>query len=135
MTHETILLAASMALVGDTVLDPLDRELGVIVEIAPEPDGRIRFKLANGFEISGKSFHLVSVLRPLNAKQLAYREAVAADDAWAAELDKLFGGLAGDVRYTIVGAGKPGSKLRELHDRFVAAAAALRDLNVYSVEP
>jgi hypothetical protein len=45
-------------------------------------------------------------------------EAIAADDAWQAELVRLFGKQAGDKRYTNEGKGEPGSELRRLHDAF-----------------
>jgi hypothetical protein len=50
-----------------------------------------------------------------------YTEALAADDAWGAELRRLFGKRAGDVRYTERGAGEPGSELRCLYDAKLAA--------------
>lgn len=49
-----------------------------------------------------------------------------ADDAWSAELHRLFGKRAGDVRYTAQGTGDAGSELRRLHDAFVAAGNAWR---------
>lgn len=55
-----------------------------------------------------------------------YVDACAADTAWQAELVRLFGKRAGDVRYTSEGRGDPGSVLRSLHDEFVRATAALR---------
>jgi hypothetical protein len=54
-----------------------------------------------------------------------YRAAISADEAWGAELRRLFGKRAGDVRYTPKGAGAPGSELRRLHDAKVAADADL----------
>jgi hypothetical protein len=42
--------------------------------------------------------------------------AQAADDAYSAELRRRFGKRAGDVRYTALGEGEPGSKLRRLFD-------------------
>lgn len=50
--------------------------------------------------------------------------ALRADNAWSAELARLFGKHAGDVRYTLAGKGDEGSKLRELHDARMAAHAA-----------
>ena len=47
--------------------------------------------------------------------------AIAADDAWSAELRRLYGDQAGDVRYTAKGAGANGSELRRLHDAKVTA--------------
>ena len=52
---------------------------------------------------------------------LALEAANAADDAYGAELRRLFGKRAGDVRYTARGAGEPGSALRLLHDTKLAA--------------
>jgi hypothetical protein len=60
-----------------------------------------------------------SPLRPL------YLAACAADDAYGAELRRLFGARAGDVRYTLKGAGAPGSALRALRDAKLAADRAL----------
>ena len=51
----------------------------------------------------------------------AYRAAVAADDAYSAELRRLFGKRAGNVRYTKAGTGEPGSDLRLLHDAWIMA--------------
>jgi hypothetical protein len=45
-----------------------------------------------------------------------YNEAIAADDAWSAELTRLFGKQAGDKRYTKEGKGEEGSELRRLHN-------------------
>ena len=45
----------------------------------------------------------------------AYRAAIAADDAYSAELRRLFGKRAGDVRYTKAGEGEPGSDLNRLY--------------------
>lgn len=56
-----------------------------------------------------------------------YRKALAADDAWSAELRRLFGKRAGDVRYTAAGKGEPGSTLRHLHDEFRRANEAWMD--------
>jgi hypothetical protein len=47
-----------------------------------------------------------------------YQEALAADDAWQAELVRQFGKQAGNKRYTKEGKGEPGSELRRLHDTF-----------------
>ena len=44
-----------------------------------------------------------------------------ADDAWSAELVRLFGKSAGDARYGARGKGEEGSKLRQLHDARMAA--------------
>ncbi len=55
-------------------------------------------------------------------REVAYQ----ADDAWGAELRRLFGKHAGDVRYTQRGKGEPGSELRRLHDAKMAADRAMR---------
>lgn len=47
-----------------------------------------------------------------------------ADDAWSAELKRVFGRNAGDARYTDRGKGVEGSTLRQLHDAREAARAA-----------
>jgi hypothetical protein len=47
-----------------------------------------------------------------------------ADDAWSAELTRVFGKNAGDARYTDKGKGLEGSELRRLHDARQAAQAA-----------
>jgi hypothetical protein len=39
-----------------------------------------------------------------------------ADDAWSAELRRVFGKHSGDARYTPIGKGEEGSVLRQLHD-------------------
>jgi hypothetical protein len=46
------------------------------------------------------------------------------DDAWGAELRKLFGKRAGDVRYTSQGKGEPDSTLRQLYEAREAARIA-----------
>jgi hypothetical protein len=40
----------------------------------------------------------------------------AADTAWSAELVRLFGAEAGDVRYTPRGRGEEGTELRKLYE-------------------
>ncbi len=40
----------------------------------------------------------------------------AADDAWSAELTRIFGKQSGQARYEPRGKGEEGSKLRYLHD-------------------
>ncbi len=45
----------------------------------------------------------------------AYYAAMDADEAYGAELRRLFGKRAGDVRYTAKGNGEPGSRLRALY--------------------
>lgn len=53
------------------------------------------------------------------------RASHAADDAWMAELYRLFGRDAGHhERYSPEGKGEPGSHLRALYDAKVAAAEA-----------
>jgi hypothetical protein len=49
-----------------------------------------------------------------------------ADDAYSAELRRLFGGRAGDVRYTQRGSGAPGTELRRLYEAKLAADAGAR---------
>lgn len=44
-----------------------------------------------------------------------------ADDEWSAELKRLFGKRAGDVRYTKEGEGAAGSRLRALYEEFKIA--------------
>ena len=58
-------------------------------------------------------------------REALYRAAVAADEAYGAELRRLFGKLAGDARYAPEGDGEPGSELRRLRDAKLAADAAL----------
>lgn len=45
----------------------------------------------------------------------AYYVAIAADNAWHAELIRLFGKQACNVRYTAKAQGEPGSKLNALY--------------------
>lgn len=47
-----------------------------------------------------------------------------ADDAWSAELQRVFGKDAGQARYEPRGKGEEGSELRRLHDTRDAARAA-----------
>jgi hypothetical protein len=47
-----------------------------------------------------------------------------ADDAWSAELVKVFGKQSGQARYEPRGKGNEGSKLRQLHDAREAARVA-----------
>ena len=51
-------------------------------------------------------------------------EAQRTDDVWSAELQRLFGKRAGDVRYTPHGKGEPGSALRVAYDAREAARKA-----------
>lgn len=52
----------------------------------------------------------------------AYEAFSTADDAWQAEIVRLFGRPdAGDVRYKKAGRGESGSELRRLHDARMAA--------------
>ncbi len=47
----------------------------------------------------------------------ARREAYEADDAWSAELARVFGAkAAGDMRYVTAGRGMPGSTLRKAYE-------------------
>jgi hypothetical protein len=50
-----------------------------------------------------------------------HRAALAADQAWSAELQRLFGKHAGDVRYHAAGKGDAGTALRRLYDTYVVA--------------
>ena len=61
----------------------------------------------------------------MEKKHKTYYAAIAADEAWSAELRRLFGKRAGDVRYTYEGAGATGSVLRALHDAKMDADRAL----------
>lgn len=54
----------------------------------------------------------------------ARRDAYAADDAYSAELRRVFGKLAGDARYDARGTSTP--ELRRLCDAKLAADAAVR---------
>jgi hypothetical protein len=54
-----------------------------------------------------------------------YKDACKADDAWSAELVKLYGKRAGDMRYTKEGKGSEGSELRRLHDAWSERRDAL----------
>ena len=51
-----------------------------------------------------------------------WRAALAADEAWSAELRRLYGDRAGDARYDERGKSTP--TLRDLHERFRAANEA-----------
>jgi hypothetical protein len=62
----------------------------------------------------------------MNPKERIYFEAVEADSEWQAELVRMFHSRAGDIRYTETGKGKPGSRLRQLHDNFMQKSEALR---------
>jgi hypothetical protein len=64
--------------------------------------------------------------KAIDPKHRAYFKAIAADDAWSQELQRLFGKRAGDIRYTEKGRGTPGSKLRKLHNAKLAADKKLR---------
>lgn len=55
-----------------------------------------------------------------------YTLACAADDAWQAELERVFGGNASLARYQPRGCGEPGTKLRRLYEARTAAMAAWR---------
>ena len=39
-----------------------------------------------------------------------------ADDAWSVELRRIFGNRSGDARYSDLGKGEEGSKLRDLYE-------------------
>lgn len=82
-----------------------------------EWDGLPTFKSSDGLPYA----------RPIVAsREDLYRAAMAADDAWSDELQRLFGKRAGDARYTREGKGEPGTDLRRLHDAKLAADAAMR---------
>ena len=53
-----------------------------------------------------------------------YHAWLAADDAWSAELQRVFGKFASDYRYTKAGKGEAGSTLRRLHDAIEPARLA-----------
>jgi hypothetical protein len=61
-----------------------------------------------------------------------YSEAVAtallADEAWSAELRRVFGERAGDARYAKSGEGAPGSRLRRLYEAKINADRDMREL-------
>jgi hypothetical protein len=61
----------------------------------------------------------------MNGTHEVYRAALAADKAWGDELRRLFGAQAGDIRYSRLGVGLLGSKLRQLHDAKLVADARL----------
>lgn len=50
-----------------------------------------------------------------------HKAALQLDNEWSAELCKVFGKRAGDVRYTREGQGEPGSTLRAAYDARTAA--------------
>jgi hypothetical protein len=54
-----------------------------------------------------------------------YQTALAADHAWSAELQRLFGRNAGDVRYTEQG--RTGPTLAPLYEEFRRTSAAWRE--------
>jgi hypothetical protein len=51
----------------------------------------------------------------------------AADEAWMAEVVVVFGRDAGLARFQERANGEPGTRLRELYNRFVAAREAYED--------
>jgi hypothetical protein len=53
-----------------------------------------------------------------------HRKALETDQAWSAELQRLFGKRAGDVRYTKQGKGAPGTALRAIYEAREAADIA-----------
>ncbi|MBS4051278.1 MAG: hypothetical protein KGZ69_08745 [Methylomonas sp.] len=55
-----------------------------------------------------------------------YDAAMKADAAWQAELVRLFGKKAGDVRYQPAGKGQEGSELRRLYLEFRRTSDALQ---------
>jgi hypothetical protein len=58
--------------------------------------------------------------------QKIYEAAQAADDAWQAELIRLFGKKASDVRYQPASSGQEGSELRRLYLEFRRTSNALQ---------
>jgi hypothetical protein len=56
-----------------------------------------------------------------------YREAVAADEAWSLEGQRIFGKRWGDVRYTRQGEGDPGSMLHSRYQAFLWARVAWQE--------
>lgn len=54
----------------------------------------------------------------------AHNAFAAADKAWSAELERVFGRDAGTARYQPRGKGEDGSELRRLHDAFTATRIA-----------
>lgn len=75
-------------------------------------------------QVKQEDTYMVTQEKPLSPLYVA---ACAADDAYGAELRRLFGARAGDVRYTLKGSGKPGSELRRLRDTKLAADRALAE--------
>lgn len=55
----------------------------------------------------------------------AYRAFKQADDAWQAELERVFKSRAGNTRYTKEGKSTP--RLKQLHKAFIAAGNIWRD--------
>lgn len=54
---------------------------------------------------------------------------VAADKAWLKAIEEAYPDQrAGDLRYTAIGEGKPGTALRAAYDAFHAAGKAWRDI-------
>jgi hypothetical protein len=59
----------------------------------------------------------------------AWNAWIAADNAWHAEIEKAYPRQhAGDIRYTALGKGKPGTALRAAHDLFISTGDAWRAL-------
>jgi hypothetical protein len=58
---------------------------------------------------------------PYTPQQKPFQEA---DDAWSAELRRVFGKQSGQARYEERGKGQEGSELRRLHDAREAARRA-----------
>lgn len=66
---------------------------------------------------------LIGVCAPVR-----YADAVNADNAWSAELEKLFGKRAGDVRYTEEGKGRPGTALNRAYLHWKEVSARWRNV-------
>lgn len=58
---------------------------------------------------------------PYTAELFPFQQA---DDAWSAELHRVFGNDAGQARYEPRGTGEPGTELRRLYEARTAARAA-----------
>lgn len=76
----------------------------------------------------------VKVVKPeIDPRRAAYQAALDADNAWQAELERLFGRKAGDVRYTKEG--RTGPTLEPLHAEFQRAGDAWRAIRSTPIDP
>lgn len=68
----------------------------------------------------------------------AWNTWIAADHAWHDAIAASYPGQrAGDLRYTAIGKGKPGTELRAAHDAFMAAGDAwnaIRDGDLVTID-